>query len=188
MSGNVCPITPVFSYMPNTGIYNDFDKIDMITGTTSFPILGMGGSIFGGCPPMSPIMGIGAGGYDPSTYFDYMRQYQKYNNQYNIDQQKLNRNANLQINAPMESIEDTAVALRDKITRNEQGQVMDAYKKYVESVRHAYGTGTEEEVNSRAIAMYERLTGKSLTEDLREHGHGSFLQGLIQSFTLGTYA
>lgn len=184
MAENICGITPTFNYMPST-MCGDFDKIDMITGSPSLSMLGMGGSIFGGCAGM-PMMGCG--GYDPSSYFDNMKKYQQYSTQYNIDQQKLNRNANLQIQAPMESIEDTAASLKDKILRNEQGQVMDSYRRYLESVRHAYGDGTEEEVNSRAIALYERLAGRSLVQDLRDYGSGSFVQGLKHALSFGTYA
>ena len=39
--------------------------------------------------------------------------------------------------------------LKDKILQNEQDQIQEAYKAYVDSVRAAYGDGTEQEVQSR---------------------------------------
>jgi hypothetical protein len=35
--------------------------------------------------------------------------------------------------------------------------------------------------------MYNQLTGKSIVQDLRDNGHSSFLQGLIQTISLNTY-
>lgn len=112
-----------------------------------------------------------------------MKDYQKFYIDYNVDQQNMQRNADLRINASLEGIKDAAAVLRDKIKQNEQDQVPDAFKAYVQSVGAAYGEGSGKEVEHRALSLYEQMTGKSLIQDLRDNGHSSFTQGLLQSLT-----
>ena len=187
MASNIGAIQPTGlfqyspTYLPN---YADIDNIDMISNPYS-----MNGSIFGinGINPMGA-MGMG---FDPNkSYFENMKDYQQQWNQYYVDQQKINRQNDVQVNAPMEAIRETATNLKDKILHDEQDQIESAYARYYNSVRSAYGQeGTDEELNSRALAIYTQLNGgRSLIQDLREHGHSSFTQGLIQTLSLGLYA
>lgn len=182
MTDNVSAITPsgAFQYNPNIGInpYSDFDYIDM--DNSLYP---MTGSIFGAMPMFGGYGNLGTN----QTFFDNMKQQQQFYNQYYIDQQKMQRNADLQINGAMESIAEHAANLKDKIRQNEQDQVMEAYNKLVNTVRSAYGEGSEEEINSRAMRLYQQFSGKDLVEDLRENSHCSALQGYLQTLTLGTY-
>ena len=185
MACNISSVQPsTFQYMPYaTMLYNDFDNIDMASGST-YPGL-MGPSIFGCGGIGMPMMGCG--GMNSSSYFDNMKQYQKYYNDLNIEQQKMQRNADLQLNGSMEAIQTSAAALKDKIVRNEQDQIMKAYQKYVDCVRHAYGDSTEADIGSRAAILYQQMTGKSLIEDIRENAHGSTMQGFLNAASFGTY-
>ena len=196
MSSNICATQPVgtFQYNPYamSCCGSDFDYLDidysmypMGMGMCGNP-MGMNGSIFGPLP-FGGCSGTGTG-YSTQDYFNNMKEYQQFYNQYNIDQQKMQRNADLQINGPMEAIREHAENLKDKIEHNEQDQIVEAYNKYIESVKHTYGDGTKEEINSRALAMYNQISGRSLIQDLREHGHSSEVQGFIQALTLGLYA
>lgn len=187
MVDNVSAIQPngMFRYMPASGLgYYDFDSIDM--DYSIYPI-GMGGSIFSG-GYAAPYMMPGIGGMDTKSYFDQMKQYQQFYGQYNLEQQRMQRNADLQLNGSMESIQETAANLKDKIEHNEQDQIKEAYVKYIDSVRRAYGDGNEEDINSRAMTMYRNLTGKSLVQDLRDNGHSSFVQGIYQTLTFGLFS
>lgn len=171
-----------FQYIP--GVYSDFDDIGMDFST--YPMFGAGGSIFGGdmMMPMTP----GFGGYNSSSYFDYMKDCQKFYNDYNIRQQKLQRNADLKINASLEALKGAAVLLKDKVVNNEQDQIPLAFEKYLTAVRAAYGKGTESEIKARALTLYAQMNGgKTLYQDLRDYSHGSFTQGAIQSLTMSTY-
>jgi len=188
MASNVSGIQPIgmFQYVPP---YSDYDYIDMDASTFPFS---MDNSVFGAGVPL-------IGGFDcgsigggmiggNQSWFDNMRQQQQFYNQYYVDQQKMNRNADLQINGAMEAVRETAENLKDKIKQNEQDQIKAAYEKYIEAVRNAYGNGSDEEINSRAMSMYQRLNGgKGLVEELRENSHSSFLQGFLQSITMGAY-
>lgn len=182
---NSAPLVGAFQYNPYA--MDGFDEIDM---TYNSP-LAMGGSIFDGSGyggfgmgmmPM-PMAGGGVTGYDPKSYFNNMKDYQKFYIDYNVDQQNMQRNADLRINASLEGIKDAAAVLRDKIKQNEQDQVPAAFKAYVQSVGAAYGEGSGKEVEYRALSLYEQMTGKSLIQDLRDNGHSSFTQGLLQSLT-----
>ncbi len=176
---NTVAFSPLGNFQYNPYIYDD---LDMDLGT--YPMAGLGGSIFGG-GFATPGFGFIGGN---SNYFDNMKDYQKFYIDYNIDQQKMQRNADLKINASVEGIKEAAELLKDKVVNNEQDQIPAAFHRYVESVRAAYGAGTEHEIESRALTLYTSMNGgKSLFEDLREYGHGSATQGFINALTFGTY-
>ena len=161
---NSAPLVGAFQYNPYA--MDGFDEIDM---TYNSP-LAMGGSIFDGS---------GYGGFGMGM----MPMPMAGGGDYNVDQQNMQRNADLRINASLEGIKDAAAVLRDKIKQNEQDQVPAAFKAYVQSVGAAYGEGSGKEVEYRALSLYEQMTGKSLIQDLRDNGHSSFTQGLLQSLT-----
>ena len=174
-----CPSISGFVY-PNP--YYDIEDLDPTYSSYPAYGYGMGGSIFS-----APMLGMPMGN-NPQDYFNQMRQYQQFYNDYNVEQQKLQRNADLRINGSMEAIQSTYNALKDKILKNEQGQVLDAYNNFVNAVGTAYGDGTEQEIKARASTLYMQLSGgKTLVQDLRENGHSSFLQGMLHTMTFGTY-
>lgn len=139
----------------------------------------MGDSIFGGMP----IMG---GVYNNQQYFDNMKQYQQFYNDYYIDQQNMYRNQNLRIQAPMEAIQGRFAILKDKINRGEEDQVMKAFLDFRQAVANAYGPGTAAEVGARAATVYAQLNGgRPLMEDIRENCRGSFGTGFMNTLTFG---
>lgn len=147
----------------------------------------MGG--YAGMPGMFPMGGYMpgfTGGYGPADYMKQMQEYQKQYSEYMVEQQKLNRNAELRVNAPMEGIQGAVAILKDKVMRNEQDQIATAFENLTDKVRAAYGNDIDEsEARARAITTYQQLTGKNLFEDIRENGRSSFTQGMVQSATFG---
>jgi len=175
-----------FSYNPyyQNGSYYDFDDLDVNYG--AYPMMGADGSIFGSSMGMMPVMGATAG--SSQSYFDNMKNYQKFYVDYNIDQQKMQRNADLRVNASLEAVKGTAAMLKDKVVNNEQDQIQEAFERYLAAVKSAYGNGTDSELKARALSLYAQMNGgKTLYQDLRDYGHGSFTQGAIQSMTMGLY-
>ncbi len=177
--------------VPFGGMYGQygFDDIDMDLNYGSYPMFGTG-SVFGmgfATPMMG--MGTGVGGYSNEDFYNNMRQQQQFQTDYTVDQQRLNRNADLKVNAPMEAIKGAAIALKDKIVNNEQDQIQEAYERYVNAVAAAYGGGMDKSIiKARANSLYANMNnGVSLVDDLRQYGHGSATQGFIQSLTFGTY-
>ncbi len=169
------------------GVYSDAD-LDMDFTTSSYPGMATG-SVFGDGFSMMPMAGGYGGGFDMQSMYNNMQQQQQFQTDYSIKQQQLNRNADLQVNAPMEAIKGAATALKDKITSNEQDQIRDAYERYVNAVAAAYGTTPDDSViKARANSLYANMNnGVTLVQDLRQYGHGSMTQGLIQGMTFGLY-
>lgn len=167
------------------------DLTDYDPTYTSYPSfqynLGMNDSIFGAGYPMAmPMPGCTPG--SNQNYFDQMKDYQKFYIDYNVDQQRMSRNADLRINGSMEAIQTTFAVLKDKIMTNEQSQIEEAYNNFVAAVGNAYGNASAQELKARAATIYGQLNGgKSIAQDLREYGHGSFTQGLIHGATFGLY-
>ena len=83
--------------------------------------------------------------------------------------------------------QDAAVNMKDKILKNEQDQFRKAYDAYLGSVQAAYGEGSEEEIKSRALSLYERMNGSSLIEDIRAHSNDSLTQGFLNGATFGLF-
>lgn len=192
---NVGSIQPLnlgtFQYMPSVGgnpFPCDFDRIDMTSMGSYTGAMGMNGSIFNpmGGVGFNPMFGMGMGAMD-SSYFDNMKNYQQSWNNYYVDAQKMQRNNDVKLNGAMEAVQETAVNLRDRVAQNEQDQIPEAYRNYLNAIKNAYGEASEEELNSRALSLYSQMTGKTLVQDLREHGHSSIVQGLIQSLSFNLY-
>lgn len=188
MSNGINGVTPSGNFQYNPYYITGMEDFDLDYGTYPMPgMMGMSGSIFDGygmgIMPFAPGFGMG----NNRNYFDNMKDYQKFYIGYNIDQQVMQRNADLKINASLERIKGAASVLKDKIVNNEQGQVKEAYKNYVDAVAAAYGPGAKEEIEARAKSLYTQMNGgKSLVDDLREHGHSSFTQGFLQSTLFST--
>ena len=165
---------------------NDLTDMDLYTPLgMANPMMSMNGSIFGGGYGMYPAMPAFGGGYN---YEDYYKNYEKYQD-FMIDnqvkrQQKM-RNADLRLNSPQEGIAKQATYLHEKIMRNEQQQIQEAYQNYIESVRNMYGDASPEEIANRASTLYAQQYGCSITDDIRKYGRGSFTQGFLQTVTLG---
>ncbi len=182
---------PGINGLSNTGsfVYTPdpyFDVEDLDPTYSTYPMYGGMGYGMGMGSIFAPMMGTMGG--SPQEYFNQMKQYQQFYNDYNIDQQKMQRNADLRVNASMEAIQATYNALKDKINSNEQGQIEEAYNRFVQAVANAYGTGTEQEIKARAATLYAQLSGgKTLVQDMRENGHNSFLQGMLNSMAFGMY-
>jgi len=199
MSGYNIAATSMYGLYPN--IYNnqialnDLSGLDLYspTGMCIDPALTMNGSVFNA--GVNPYCGMGVMPYAPAfsggtnSMEDYYKQYEKYQD-FMIDsqvrQQKKMRNADLQLSAPEEGILGRATILHDKIVRNEQQQIKQAYQSYVEGIRAMYGDADEAQIFARANSTYAKLNGgKTLVDDIREHGRDSYTQGVLQTMTFG---
>ncbi len=194
MSGFNMAAAGLYGLYPN--LYNNQIALNDLTGLDVYPPYGMGmdpmlsmnGSIFGAYPGMTmPFMpGFVGGGYNYENYYKNYEQYQDFMIDNQINYQQKMRNANLRLNAPEEGIAKQAGLLHEKIMRNEQEQIIQAYNSFKESVRGLYGgAASDEDIANRASTLYKQCTGKSIHEDIREHGRDSFTQGFLQTLTFG---
>lgn len=169
---------------------NDLSDLDLYSPMGA---MGMNGSIFPGMGglgmgsigtgyPMTPMYG-GGGNYE-----DYYKNYEKYQD-FMIDsqvrrQQKM-RNADSRANSPMKGVEIAADILREKVMQNEQQQIIPAFNAFVESVAAMNGNKSQKETINDALTLYKQKYNVTLTQDIRQYGNSSFLQGLYQSVTFG---
>jgi hypothetical protein len=185
------------NYYTNQIAMNDLSGLDLYspTGMGIDPMLSMNSSIFGSSMlGMGGYYGGGMGMTYPTmgmsgNYEDYYRNYEKYQD-FMIDnqvrQQQKMRGADLRLNSPQEGVQKQAAILHEKILRNEQQQILQAYASFKESVRSMYGSqATDEEISNRASTIYSQITGKSLVDDIRENGRDSLTQGFLQTVTFG---
>ena len=172
-----------YSFQTGLGYDDDYGYLDFASNPMS-----MDGSIFSngfGTPLPMPMMGMGS---TPQDYYNQMREYQRFNTDFNVEQAQQQRNAEMRINASMEGVKGAATVLKDKIMHNEQDQIEEAYNNYVKAVGAAYGEGTPQEIAARAKNLYAQMNGgKTIVDDLREYGHSSLIQGFLHSLSFGTY-
>lgn len=178
----------------NQVAFNDITGLDMwySNGMMYDPMMSMNGSVFGGgminpmmvgYPAMMPGF-TGSGNYQ--NYYENYEKYQDFMLDNQVRRQQKMRNADLRLNSPQEGIAKKAACLHEKIMRNEQQQIQQAYQAFKESVRSMYGNGaSDEEIANRAATLYKQITGVSVTDDIRQYGRGSFTQGFMQAITLG---
>ena len=123
--------------------------------------------------------------YDPSQWFDYQRQYMRFQRDYNLENMQYNREYELSANAPFEAIKNSAVLLNNKIASNEQSQIHEVYMYYLDRVKALYPNASEMELRARASTLYEQITGTPLIKDIQGNSRGSFAQGFLSTLTFG---
>ena len=127
---------------------------------------------------------------DYDQFYSTMRENQDRIIDNNLHQTQKWRESDLKMNAPLERVKHSAGLLHEKIEQNEQEQFKEALDAYVHSVQSAYdptGTADKEDLMAKAESLYEQYTRKSLREDIRAHGDGSFEHGFWQTLSLGMY-
>ena len=130
---------------------------------------------------------MGGGIYNNQDYYRYMEDNQKFYNDYNINQYRMQRNAAMEVEGPLDGMQEAADNLKRKINENEQGQVMGAYNAFIESIKNAYGESNPENLKGKAQKIYANFNQKKIDEHLKETGHNSFVQGLLSTMTGGFY-
>lgn len=171
-------MNPYSSYLNQASLYNIYDTDTMYSSP-----LGMGGSIFGG--GMMPFMPTFGGGMNYDSYFNNMKSYLNFTSDYQYQMAENQRNNDLRLNAVDEGIQNAASVLNEKIAANEQEQIQQAYETLLAAVAAKYPNADKKAIINRAKTEYARIYRTSITDDIRQKGNNSFLQGLYQSLTLG---
>jgi len=150
----------------------------------------------GGCLPTYPTVAAQNGnvtrpeGFDMGAHLAQIAEQQMKMNEYNHNRMIQERQEGLMNAAPLERLGTAAMDLKTKIVENEQEQIPQALAVYLQAVREAYdpeGTAEEEIIMTRARTLYKEQTGNDLILDIKEHGHGSFLQGFINGATFDIF-
>lgn len=164
------------NYLNQSALGNMYD-----TDLYSSP-MGMGGSIFGGSMPFMPTFG---GGMNLDSYYKNMTDNLNFTSNWQLQMVENQRRNELKLNAYDEGIQSAASVLNEKIAANEQEQIQQAFLAYVEAVAAKYPGESKQAIINRAKSEYQRLYNTSVSDDIRQKGSNSFLQGMYQSLTLG---
>lgn len=164
-------------YFNQTAMYDMYDNY----GCGNYYTNPMNSSIFG-TMPFAPTFG---GGMNYDSYYRNMNDYLNFTSQYSLNNIERQRNLELEMNAPDEGIQKAAAILREKIAQNEQEQIQGALQNLKNAVRAKYPNQSEEWISNRTGSIYKQLYQVSMTDDIREKGSNSFLQGFKQSISLG---
>ena len=194
------------SLMPSMGLTSNYANNvigqDMLTNAGyDNSIMGASAMNYGGNPygfTMPPCAASTASGgastgtlasnsfFNPDYMYNYMDKNQDYMINYGIKQQTKMRNADMQVASPVESVALAGKVLHDKILADEQDQIKKAYNDYCARVEALYGGNVDKEaLRARADLLYQQLTGKSISQDLKEHGRSEFTQAFVNALTLG---
>lgn len=162
-----------------------------ICDTTMYSPMGMfsmNDSIFNG-GMMNPMMGTfpsfmgGSGNY--KDYYKQYEEHQKFSIDSMVNNQMNSITAERKLNAPIENIKHSIRNLSDKISENEQQQILPAFNALKDSVRALNPQASEVEVTNTAISHYEKQTNRNLINDIREKGNSALTQGFWNTLTLG---
>ena len=164
-------------FMPYNNYYNN--QVALSGLYDDYSPMGFNNGLIGFNPSFS--------GMNYDQYFNQMMDYQNFTSRYQLQTIQNQRNNEVAINAPMESIQGTANVLNEKIVANEQEQIMGAWESYVNAVRNAYPEADEATIIARAKSHYQQIYGTSLNDDVRKYGKSSFAHGFMKTITLGMY-
>lgn len=156
--------------------------------------LGLGGGIFGG-----GMYGMGGMGYGPGSermnmseidamrYDSKIKDYQIHDR---VNQQKELEAAEFDSNAAKDVIASKAGVLQSIVKDNDQDSVFSSYKNLREAAKikleeAGYTNVTPLQLNAYTSRLYYEATGKKITDDLEEHGDGSFMHGFKQGLGCG---
>lgn len=189
-----------YPMMPSFGFPNMFDSysnqvyLNDITGMNMFTPpygldMGLNNSIFNCNPWSMNMMGMpymDTFSYNPNSYYQNMDKYYENMMESQIKYQQKTREADIALNAAQKNMRQKGLVLNEKITLNEQEQILPAFKDYVESVRGYYGDqGSEEDLKNTALELYQQQFGNTIQKDIRTNGSDSFWHGFKQVGLLG---
>ena len=124
------------------------------------------------------------------NYYDNMfaqsLKYRDFMHQYNMDNKKMQRKEDSEINGPERAMNLAAEELQAKIYAKERGQVMEAYKEFLNTVKRAYPDMEGENLKAQAFEQYQRATGKSLLHDIKAN-QDSIAEGFNSNAAFGLF-
>ena len=176
--------TPSYGYDPGLSFNGSVFDFDNSTFANTYSGLGMGalGSYGFGMPYCGGIYG------NADSWWDYMDRYSDRSMAYNRHRIEKQREDEMYINGPSDSINGRMALLKRAVNKNDQANMVEVFNKYCESVKEMYPNYEGKALVSRALAMYAQANGVSFLDDLMAHSRGMFGQKFLNSLTLGIAA
>lgn len=156
---------------------------------------GFGGGMMGGFPGMG-YPGMGGANMTLEQYLAQQEKMQDFQIDSQVRYQKKMNGAQFEVQADDDAVTRQIGILQGQIKANNQDQVMDQYNKLVQSIQAKLqnsgflpsGISKEKSravVQAHAEKLYFLQTGKSIADELREHGNGSFVHGMKKILSFG---
>jgi hypothetical protein len=136
-------------------------------------------------------------GTNPSQMLEYQKQYNDNNrilSRQNIDNNLIisqqQRAASQLSTASDDSISRQISSLQRQVQSNKQDNIMTEYNKLLEAVAQYYQNAgytnvSEAQIKTTAERLYAQQTSMPLIDDIKAHGHNSFVQGFKQVMSFG---
>ena len=145
---------------------------------------------YGGCGLGLGCLGSYMGGYGgfwggADGHWDYIDQYADRAMEHNKNRAIKTRNNEREINTPNDGVQAMVAILQDKVSRDDQKNIMPTFNSLCAAVSKLYPTLDEAAVKTTALTLYAEITGVSLAQDIRNHGHGMFVQKFLNGLTFG---
>lgn len=144
----------------------------------------------GGTGAYGPYGAYGAGGayagYSPDAMFENMDKWTDYMYERNAKYIEKSRANDMRINGNMDAARYAADALTEKITKDNQHHILEAFEKYKAAVRQIYpeyAKLSDKELSAKAMDLYQQRTGVSLKDAIRANGSSMAAQGFKNGLT-----
>ena len=118
--------------------------------------------------------------------FENMDKWTDYMYDRNVKYIEKGRANDMRINGKMDAARYAADALSEKITKDNQYHILEAFNKYKAAVRQMYpeyAQLSDKELSAKAMDLYQQRTGVSLKDAIRANGRSMAAQGFMNGLT-----
>lgn len=161
--------------------------IDLLAngGLGSYPIYS---GAYGGADTTGAYTG-GYAGYNPETMYQQMDRWTDYMFDRNVKYTEKSRAQDMRLNGPMTAVQYAADALKEKVAKDAQPQIQEAFEKYKETLRSVYpeyANLDDKALTAKAMELYKERNQIALKDDIRNNSKDIFMQKFLNGATFGT--
>lgn len=118
------------------------------------------------------------------SYMALQNEMQQFQTEMQVNNQKRNNGINFALTSEEDMVTRQIAILQSKIKANEQDQIMDCYNKLLQSAKQQLknqgidvNSVSNDQLKAYVEKLYGQATGKSMTDEIAEHGSGQFGAG-----------
>ena len=188
---SVSSVNPRLNYMSQAPYY------PITSSYAGYDPLSFDCSVYGNWCDLASTYGTGGygvtGGYAPSGYaynpdamFENMDKWTDYMYDRNVKYIEKSRANQMRVNGATDAARYAADALTEKIYKNNQAHILEAFNKYKATVREIYpeyAKLSDKELSAKAMDLYQQRTGVSLKDSIRNEGNSMVTQGFLNGLT-----